>query len=109
MNYTVTVQGRAEKDLKDIFDWIAEHDSLAHAMHVLDRLQDAILSIGRFPKRGSRPPELPFDLADDYRQVFFKPYRIIYRVRRSEVVILIVADGRRNLQSLLSKRLTESK
>ncbi len=42
----------------------------------------------------------------DYRQVFFKPFRVIYSVTRTEVVIHLVADGRRNLQSLLLQRLT---
>jgi toxin ParE1/3/4 len=42
----------------------------------------------------------------EYRQVFFKPYRVIYEVTRSEVVIHVVADGRRNLKALLMRRLT---
>ena len=43
----------------------------------------------------------------DYRQVFFKPYRVIYQVKSNEVVIHLIADGRRNLQTLLLRRLTE--
>jgi toxin ParE1/3/4 len=42
----------------------------------------------------------------DFRQVFFKPYRVIYSVTRTEIVIHLIADGRRNLQSLLFDRLT---
>ena len=41
----------------------------------------------------------------EYRQVFFKPYRIIYRVLGERVYIYVIADGRRNMQSLLSRRL----
>jgi toxin ParE1/3/4 len=41
----------------------------------------------------------------EFRQVFFKPYRVIYEVRRNEVVIHLIADSRRNLQALLLRRL----
>jgi len=41
----------------------------------------------------------------DFREVFFKPYRIIYRVDRNTVYVYLVADGRRDMQTLLSRRL----
>jgi toxin ParE1/3/4 len=37
--------------------------------------------------------------------VFFKPYRLIYRIIRTEVVVYLIADGRRDIQTLLSQRL----
>jgi toxin ParE1/3/4 len=41
----------------------------------------------------------------DYRQIFVKPYRIIYRVTGQRVLIYVVADGRRDFQTLLARRL----
>ena len=41
----------------------------------------------------------------EYRQVFFKPYRLIYRVMNADVVVYVIADGRRDMQSLLTRRL----
>jgi toxin ParE1/3/4 len=41
----------------------------------------------------------------EYRQAFFKPYRLIYRVIGKRVFIYLIADGRRDMQSLLSRRL----
>ncbi len=41
----------------------------------------------------------------EYRQVFFKPYRAIYRVLDKKVVIYVIADARRDMQSLLSRGL----
>lgn len=37
--------------------------------------------------------------------MFFKPYRAIYRVQDKKVIIYLIADGRRDMQSLLSRRL----
>jgi toxin ParE1/3/4 len=41
----------------------------------------------------------------EYRQTWFKPYGVIYRVEGQEVIIYLIADGRRDMQSLLTRRL----
>jgi toxin ParE1/3/4 len=105
--YTVRMTKSARRDLQDILDWIADHDFPEKADHVLDRLNEAAESIAALPHRGSRPHELPVGMEAEYRQVFFKPYRVIYEVRQTDVVIRLIADGRRNLQSLLLRRLME--
>jgi hypothetical protein len=43
-----------------------------------------------------------------YRQIFFKPYRIRYRIRANTVFIAVIADGHRNMASLLARRLPGS-
>jgi toxin ParE1/3/4 len=40
-----------------------------------------------------------------FRQTFFKPYRVIYRVTASQVIIYLIADGRRDIQTELARRL----
>ena len=106
MIYPVRITSAARRDLEEIHAWISEHDSPEKANYVLDCLSDAAESIAALPHRGARPKELPSGMKEEYRQVFFKPYRMIYEVRRVEVVIHLIADGRRNLQSLLLRRLT---
>ena len=41
----------------------------------------------------------------EYRQTFFKPYRVIYRIERRRVYVYLIIDGRRDMQSLLARRL----
>jgi len=41
----------------------------------------------------------------EYRQIFFKPYRLIYRVHSKQVIIYVITDGRRDMGSLLTRRL----
>jgi toxin ParE1/3/4 len=41
----------------------------------------------------------------DFRQVILRPYRIIYRALDDAVVITLIADGRRDIQSLPARRL----
>jgi toxin ParE1/3/4 len=106
MNYPIRITNAASHDLEEILTWVEEHDSPAKANYVLGRLSEAIASIAALPRRGSRPRELPAGVNEDFRQVYFKPYRVIYEVTQSEIIIHVIADGRRNLQSLLIRRLT---
>jgi toxin ParE1/3/4 len=106
MRYSVHITLAAWRDLEEIIDWIAEHDSPENAGYVLDCLLETAQTAGNFPQRGSRPTELPAGIATEYRQVFFKPYCVIYKITEDKVVIHLIADGRRNLQSLLMRRLT---
>jgi toxin ParE1/3/4 len=105
VKYPVRIASAAWRDLEDICIWIAEHDTPEKAAHVLDRLSEVAESIARMASRGSRPDELPAGTEGEFRQVFFKPYRVIYEVTETEVIIYLIADGRRNLQSLLLRRL----
>jgi toxin ParE1/3/4 len=101
----VLLTAGAERDLESIHDYIAEFDSTAGAEHVLDRLMKAVDGLSTFPERGSHPKELlPLGIKD-YRQTFFKPYRVIYRVGGQRVYVYLIVDGRRDMQALLARRL----
>ena len=103
--FEVLLTQGAEQDLESIYDYIAAFDSRASADHVLDRLLDAVDSLATFPERGAYPRELLFLGIREYRQTTFKPYRLIYRVIDWQVYIHLIADGRRDMQSLLARRL----
>jgi len=109
MNYPVRMTSAALRDLEEICLWIAEHDSPEKAGYVLDRLEEAAARIALMPRRGAHLDELPRGMEAEFRQVFFKPYRVIYEVQPREAVIHVIADGRRNLQSLLLRRLLEGR
>lgn len=105
MHFEVVLTEDAERDLEDIVDHIATHDSPQNAEHVLGRILEIAESLSGAPTRGSQPKELRGLGDQEYRQVFFKPYRLIYRVVEERVVIYLIADGRRDMQTLLARRL----
>ena len=106
MPFTVRFTKEARPDLREIHAYISENDSRENADRVAQGIVRAALDLRDFPHRGSYPPELLRKGSRSYRQIFFKPYRILYRVRGKTVFIGVIADGRRNLQSLLMRRLT---
>lgn len=95
----------AEQDLEALHDYISEFDCVTNANYVLDELMSVVESLSKFPERGSYPKELAGLGIKEYRQTFFKPYRVIYRVTGRQVIIYLIADGRRDMQSVLARRL----
>lgn len=100
----VLTQG-AEDDLESIYDYIAEFDCVANASYVLEQMMEVVDGLAQFPERGSYPKELVALGIKEYRQTAFKPYRVIYRVLGKQVVIYLIVDGRRDMQSVLGRRL----
>ena len=98
----------AVRDLEELDTWIARHDSPEKAEHVLDKISEVFQRLSELPERGTHPRELSALGMHDFREVFFKPYRIIYRVERNTVYVYVIADGRRDMQTLLSRRLLDT-
>lgn len=105
MLFEVSLTKDAERDLEEIYFYIAEHDARVSADHVLNRLVKAIEALRVSPDRGSYVNELRSLGIWEYRQTFFKPYRLIYRVHSKQVIVYVVTDGRRDMASLLVRRL----
>jgi toxin ParE1/3/4 len=105
MLYEVSLTKDAERDLEEIYFYIAENDSRASANHVLDRLVKATEALKTSPDRGSHVNELRSLGISECRQIFFKPYRLIYRMHSKQVIIYVITDGPRDMGSLLARRL----
>ena len=105
MPMLVLLTDDAAQDLEEIHDYIARHDSIGRANHVLERIEKVFASLSESPQRGSYPKELLDVGIREYREVFFKPYRIIYREIEDDVYVLVIADERRDMRALLERRL----
>ena len=108
MKYSVELTISATEDLNDIVEWIARNDSAEKALQVLDQIQARVSSLQDQPGRVAVPLELKSLGMDKYREVYFKPYRIIYHVRDERVIINLIADGRRDMSVLLQRRLLKT-
>ena len=108
MSFLVQLTDDATCDLEEICDYIDRNDAPGRADYVLNQIEKALRSLSEHPRRGNYPKEL-LDLGiREYRELFFEPYRIIYRVIESNVYMLVIADGRRDMQSLLQRRLLQA-
>ena len=105
MRHEVRLTAGAERDLEAIYDHLRRHESTAVANVMLDRLVAVAETLNELPERGSHPDELLALGIREYRQVIFEPYRLVYRVLGDVVYVYLIVDGRRDMQSLLARRL----
>lgn len=103
--YEILLTQGAEQDLESIYDYWVEADALDTANDILDQLMKTADSLSQSPERGSYPKELAALGIQEYRQIFLNVYRVIYRVQGRQVIIYTILDGRRDMQSLLARRL----
>lgn len=103
--FKVVLTENALLDIEDIGHYITLHDGAERAEHVGRQIEKAFSSLTLLPNRGNHPAEL-LALGDrSFREVHFKPYRIVYRVVGNRVIVHIIADGRRDMRALLARRL----
>lgn len=105
MPFDVFLAKQAERDIEDIWHYVARADDMETADRLVDALEEACVRLRELPHRGNVPKELQALGMTEYRELHYKPYRIIYRVFENRVVVYCVADGRRDMRSLLERRL----
>jgi toxin ParE1/3/4 len=107
-HYEVALTDDAKTDLNALIDYVAAHDAPLKAFQLLEHIESALASLQVFPERGAYTKELLALGNREYRETYFKPYRIIYTVQLTTVYVYVIADGRRDLRSLLAQRVLQS-
>ncbi|MBY5535651.1 type II toxin-antitoxin system RelE/ParE family toxin [Rhizobium leguminosarum] len=105
MPYRVLFAEGAERDIEDLYRFVASRDDAETAERVLTELESACAELEEFPARGNIPKELAGIGISEYRELHHKPWRMIYRILGTDVVVYCVVDGRRDMQSFLERRL----
>lgn len=103
--YQIKITSKAEKDIEDIYDYAAKKDTPQNAEYILNNLESLILSLSETPEHGHYPPELSIQGIKEFREVIFKPYRAIYEISNNTVIVHLCVDGRRDIVSLLERRI----
>ena len=104
-NKTVHWTNTARTDLDSIINHIAA-DSVDNALVILGKFEKKAGSLSDQSSRGRVVPELQSVGVSHYLELIMKPWRIIYRLERDNVLIVAVLDSRRDLEDLLLQRLT---
>lgn len=105
MTFKVVILESAEYDLKELKIYIVKNFSRATWQTTYSKLKEVIRNLQSFPQAGSIPDEIEKLNLSQYRQVISGMNRIIYEVRQNTVYIHIIADTRRDMTTLLTRRL----
>ncbi len=108
MRFKVLLTGQALLDMDDIIGYVRSNDSPAAAAALATHFEKVLGLLESFPQRGNVVKELASLGIKDFRESLYKPYRFIYRVTQKFVYVNLIADGRRDMQSLLSRRILGS-
>lgn len=108
MSFNVVILKAAKADLKEIRDYVIARFSESVWLSTSKQLRSVIHLLAMSPHAGAVPGELEMLNSNDYRQVISGMNRIIYEVRQDMVYVHAVVDVRRDMASLLTKRLLRS-
>jgi toxin ParE1/3/4 len=103
--YEVFVTEEAEADLDEIVEFVEFHHSAERVDYLYEKIKQTIIKLEILPTRGRVVPELREIGVTDYREILYKPYRILYFVSGRRAIVHGVFDGRRGIEELLSRRL----
>jgi toxin ParE1/3/4 len=103
--YKVFLDTDAEDDLFEIYSYVVLNDSIESTDKLFSSLRQACYKLKALPLRGNIPLEL-FEIGvTEFREIRYKPYRIIYSIEATSVYVHCVLDGRRDVQTILQERL----
>ena len=89
---------------KKFIEYISK-TNISYAVKVLDKIEAAVKSLNTFPERYRIVPELEKYGYFLYRDMVVEYWRIIYKIENNLVYIMLVIDGRRNLEDILLKKM----
>ncbi|MBV1913981.1 MAG: type II toxin-antitoxin system RelE/ParE family toxin [Pseudomonadales bacterium] len=105
MPLKVELSRSALNDLFEIDDYYFQQVNDNIASNIIDELEAAVLSLAEFPEKGHAPRELIDIGMPEIKELISSNYRIIYEVVNKIVYVHAILDSRRDVQTLLQKRL----
>ena len=105
MKYEVFIVAEAEEDLFELYQYVAENNSIDKAIELIEKLKYQCEKLLAFPNRGHALPELVRLGIYNFLEIHHKPYRIIYQIIEKNVYVHCILDSRRDLEELLQHRL----
>jgi toxin ParE1/3/4 len=102
--WTLVYSDGARSDLLAIADDIADQHSEANAEFAITSIERRIRTLERFPERGRVVPELHWHGITTVREVFARPWRILYQLGDDEVLVMAGYHERRRLDDVLLER-----
>ena len=108
MTCKVLLANAAERDMQLICDYFLANQQENRIDHFIEQMEKVFRRISQAPEAGSWPTELMELGIRNYREVYSHPYRVIYYYEDKTAYIILIADARRDLDTLLQMRLLMS-
>jgi len=100
--YDIKWASPARDDINEIIDYISKTNEI-YSVKVLDKIEENVEKLKTFPTLYRIVPELEKYGHYIYREIIVDYWRVIYKLENYLVYIMLVIDGRRNLEDILLK------
>ena len=94
----------AIRDLDRIIDHV-ERKAPTAAQKLFEQIKESSQTLSTLPLHGRLVPEVACLEITNFRELLIPPYRLLYRVGESMVLVMAVFDGRRELENAIRLRL----
>ena len=94
----------ARKDVNEIIEFTSK-TNISYAVKILDKIEAAVKNLNTFPERYRIVQVLEKYGYFLYREIVIDYWKIIYKIENNLVYIMLVIDGRRNLDDILLKKM----
>jgi plasmid stabilization system protein ParE len=102
--YNIKWASPALDDLDEIIEYISK-TNLKYSIKVMDKIYEQVNKLNINPERCRIVPELEKYGYLRYRQLIVDYWKIIFKIEENIVYIMIVIDGRRNLEDIILKKI----
>ena len=100
--YDIKWASPARDDINEIIEYISKTNEI-YSVKVLDKIEENVEKLKSFPTLYRIVPELEKYGHYVYREIIVDYWRVIYKIENNLVYIMLVIDGRRNLEDILLK------
>lgn len=103
--YKIVFLHSAEQDLKELKAYILKEFGKDIWQICIQKIKETVNNLVTFPLGGKIPDELSSLNLTQFRQIIPGRNKIIYEIRHKTIYIHIICDARKDMQSLLTRRL----
>ncbi|MCL2759420.1 MAG: type II toxin-antitoxin system RelE/ParE family toxin [Treponema sp.] len=100
--YNIKWASPARDDINEIIEYITLTNEI-YTVKVLDKIEENVEKLKTLPTLYRIVPELEKYGYLIYREIIVDYWRVIYKIENNLVYIMLVIDGRRNLEDILLK------
>ena len=105
MQYRVRITHSAARDINAIAAYLNREAGHGVAGQWIIAIEKAIGSLATQPQRGANPKDIDRLSAIARKQLLLDKYRIIYQISKTDVLVEMVIDGRRNVYAAFLQRM----
>ncbi|MCL2205021.1 MAG: type II toxin-antitoxin system RelE/ParE family toxin [Treponema sp.] len=102
--YTIKWASPAKDDLDEIIEYISK-TNITYAVNVMDKIYEQVNTLDIYPERCRIVPDLGKYGYLMYRELNVDYWKIIFKIENEIVYIMMIIDGRRNLEDILLKKM----